>query len=66
MPAGRYAQCTYIGSYTNLSQSWQQFTDWFREQGYEVAEGVCIEWYRNVHGTVPEDELWTDQYIPLA
>ncbi|MCK9494543.1 MAG: GyrI-like domain-containing protein [Dehalococcoidia bacterium] len=39
---------------------------WFREQGHEVDDGVCIEWYRNVHGTVPEDELWTDQYIPLA
>jgi len=26
VPAGRYAQCTYIGSYTRLAESWQQFT----------------------------------------
>ncbi len=67
VPAGRYARATYVGPYEGLGGAWGELTgEWLPASGHRIADGVCYEIYRNSPAEVPETELRTELYIPLA
>ena len=67
IPAGRYACTTHLGPYEQLADTWERFMgEWLPRSGQRFGQGVSFEVYRNTPGQVPENELRTDIYIPLA
>jgi AraC family transcriptional regulator len=65
--AGRYAVTTHVGSYEQLGDVWARLLgEWLPESGERMTDGVSFELYRNTPGQVPESELVTELYIPLA
>jgi AraC family transcriptional regulator len=67
IPAGRYACTTHLGPYELLADTWERFMgEWLPRSGQRFGQGVSFEVYRNTPGQVPENELRTDIYIPLA
>ncbi len=67
VPAGRYAHAVHEGGYEGLAASWHQFVgEWLPQSGQRVGTGVCYEVYRGKPESVPDSDLRTDLYIPLA
>lgn len=67
LPAGRYACTEHVGPYTQLGDAWTRFMgEWLPASGNRVGEGACYEMYLNNPGEVPEQELRTTLYLPLA
>lgn len=67
LPAGRYLCSTHLGSYDRLGEAWGQMTgEWLPQSGYRGRDGVSYEIYRNNPSEVPEDELKTELYVPVA
>ena len=65
--AGRYATTLHIGSYKGLGDTWARLMgEWLPKSGERLAQGVSYEIYRNAPGDVPEAELRTELYMPLA
>lgn len=67
LAGGRYAVVAHHGSYAGLGQAWREF------MAAVAADGLapdwsrpCFEVYANEPGTVPEDELITELYQPVA
>lgn len=67
LAGGRYAVATHVGSYDGLAGAWPRFmaavgestlvSDWTRP---------CFEVYLDEPGTVPDTELRTELYAPVA
>ncbi|HLT31762.1 MAG TPA: GyrI-like domain-containing protein [Myxococcaceae bacterium] len=67
LPAGRYACFTLRGSYAQLNDAWERFFGtWLPASGERRAHGPHFEIYRSTPSEVPETELLTELYIPLA
>lgn len=67
LPAGRYASTTHVGPYTALGDVWARLMgEWLPSSGHRVADGLSYEIYRNTPGQVPEHQLRTELYVPLA
>lgn len=64
IPAGKYAECTYKGSYQEMGQVYEAMNRWIGEKGFE-ATGIAYEIYYNSPGEVPESELLTKIMFPL-
>ena len=65
--SGRYACTIHEGPYERLGDAWARFMgEWLPHSGLRVGAGPSYEVYRNTPGSVPEDELRTELYIPLA
>jgi AraC family transcriptional regulator len=67
VPGGRYARTTHLGPYTQLGDTWARFMgQWLPKSGERLGDGVTYEIYVNNPTEVPQEELHTDLYIPLA
>ena len=67
LAAGRYACTTHVGPYTELGDAWARFMgEWLPKSSFRVGSGLAFEIYRNTPGDVPERELRTELYLPLA
>ena len=65
IPAGTYAVALHEGSYQNLGDTWSKLMGgWLPESEYRIA-GVPFECYLNMPGSVPDEELRTELYIPV-
>ena len=64
--ASRYAVWTFVGSYSGLSNAWNDFMKAFELGRYVSAPGKCFEMYMNDMNEVPEDQLITELYLPIA
>lgn len=66
VPAGRYVMSVHTGPYEGLGGSWQAFAQWLPASGYAARDALCLELYRTGPGEVPDAELRTELYIPIA
>jgi len=67
LSGGRYATTTHTGPYSGLGDTWGRFMgEWLPGSGHEVGGGPSYEIYRNDPSRVPESELRTDLFTPLA
>jgi AraC family transcriptional regulator len=68
LPAGRYARTLYVGPYEQVGDAWSRFMgEWLPRSGERmVSDGTCFELYLNTPAEVPQAELKTELYIPLA
>ncbi|AIE87220.1 transcriptional regulator, effector binding domain protein [Fimbriimonas ginsengisoli Gsoil 348] len=67
LPGGRYARYVHIGPYDGLGDAWKRFTsDWMPKSGHIARTNVpVVENYMNMPGSVPDDQLRTELYIPI-
>jgi AraC family transcriptional regulator len=64
---GRYAVGGHFGSLDNVSQSvWALFRDWLPGSGETLRDAPVFFHYVNLINDVPEHELKTEIYLPLA
>lgn len=64
---GRYAVGRHLGALDNLSQTvWSLFRDWLPGSGETLRDAPVFFHYLNFVNDVPEHELQTDIYLPLA
>ena len=67
LPAGRYACTLHVGPYEQLGDAWARFMgQWLPQSGERIGQGTTFEIYLNTPADVPEHELRTELYIPLA
>lgn len=65
--AGQYAVFTLKGAYEGLMDMYYNiFIKWLPASGYKLDGGGCFEKYLNSPDHVPEKDLLTEIYIPIA
>lgn len=65
--AGRYARTLHVGPYEQLGDAWARFLgEWIPGSGNRIGDGVSYEIYLNTPEQVPEAQLRTELYVPLA
>jgi effector-binding domain-containing protein len=65
IPAGRYVECMYKGSYEKVGPIvYETMSKWMAENGLE-ATGTAYEFYYNSPADVPESELLTKVMFPV-
>jgi effector-binding domain-containing protein len=62
---GEAAFAVHVGPYDTIGQTWAALMAWLAEQG-RVAAGHGWESYVDEPGQVPDAELRTELYIPVA
>ena len=65
LPGGLAAVGVHFGSYSRLSETYGQIACWIGENGYRIA-GAPYEQYRNSPHQVPDSQLVTEIYFPVA
>lgn len=64
---GRYAVVAHHGDYAGLPQTWQEFMAAVAADGLKPDwSRACFEVYAKEPGTVPDEELVTELYQPIA
>ena len=64
---GRYASTVHEGPYARLGDTWARFMgEWLPASGRRLGAGPSYEVYQNTPENVPEEELRTELYVPLA
>jgi AraC family transcriptional regulator len=64
---GRYAVVAHHGTYAGLGNAWQEFMAAVAADGLRPDwSRSCFEVYANEPGTVPDDQLITEMYQPIA
>lgn len=67
IPANTYAVATHVGPYRELGDAWARFIgDWFPTSGHTMGSGLCFEIYTNDPTQIPEDQVVTELYQPIA
>ncbi len=67
IPAGRFATVVHKGSYSGLGEAWGTFCGkLIPEAGLDFRDSLCFELYLNDCSSVPESELLTELYEPIA
>ncbi|HIB65434.1 MAG TPA: helix-turn-helix domain-containing protein [Phycisphaerales bacterium] len=67
IPGGRCAKVVYNGSRDRMEDTiYHIYRDWIPENGESLRDYPCFFRYRNFFPEVPEAELVTDIYVPLA
>ena len=62
---GEAAFTIHVGPYDTIGETWGALTAWVAEQGRTLA-GPGWESYLEEPGQVPDDELRTEIYLPVA
>ena len=62
---GEAAYALHVGPYGTIGQTWEAVMGWITEQG-KVPAGPTWEVYIDDPQEVPESELKTELYVPLA
>ena len=66
LPAGRYAVARFELADTEYGDAWDAvYRGWLPESGYEPADGLPFEWYRNDPRTHPEGKQIVDICVPV-
>ncbi|MCW2956195.1 MAG: transcriptional regulator, AraC family [Thermoleophilia bacterium] len=64
---GRYLCATHMGHYERITQTYAEVVEGpLRTDGWTLLAQPIVEVYRNSPSEVPEDELRTDIYFPVA
>jgi effector-binding domain-containing protein len=58
IPGGRFATCTYVGLYDQITRAYEALNAWMGEQGLQPA-GVSYEHYLNHTQVTPPESLET-------
>ncbi len=67
LPGGRYAVGVHRGSYDGLAQAWPAAMAAIEAAGLEAQwSRQCFEIYATEPGTVPDDQLLTELYVPIS
>ncbi len=67
LAGGRYAVATHRGSYAGLAAAWQEFMAAVPADGQRPDwSRPCFEVYANMPGMVPDEDLVTELYQPIA
>ncbi len=66
VPGGNYAVATHMGNHSGMGDTWHRFMEEFSASGFKYGEGVPFEMYMNDCDLVPEAEIRTDLYAPIA
>lgn len=67
LPAGPYARYLHTGPYAHLGDVWARLIgEWLPAAGHTIGDSVCYEVYLNSPGQVPDEELQTVLYLPIA
>lgn len=62
---GEVAFTLHVGPYDTIGETWEALVGWIAEQGKSQA-GPGWESYLNEPGQVPDSELRTEIYVPVA
>lgn len=62
LPGGKVAVAWHLGSYDGLSEAWEAFTEWMKEQDYEPAE-MAWESYVVDSATEPDSSKWKTKLV---
>lgn len=65
VPGGTCAVAAHLGAYANLGETYAAIVKWTEDNGYRIV-GQPYEKYLNNPHEVPEDELVTEIYFPVA
>lgn len=65
LSGGTAAMGVHFGGYDRLHETYGQIARWIDENGYKIA-GAPFEKYKNSPHLVPEGELVTEIYFPIA
>ena len=65
LPGGTCAMAAHLGAYSNLGETYAAIVKWTEENGYRIT-GQPYEKYLNSPHEVPEDQLVTEIYFPVA
>ncbi|MCW2961359.1 MAG: transcriptional regulator, AraC family [Thermoleophilia bacterium] len=64
---GRYLCATHVGHYERLTQTYAEVIEGpLKNDGWTLLAQPIVEVYRNSPSEVPEEELRTDIYFPVA
>ena len=64
--AGEYAAIEHHGGYDRIFETYARLCgEWLPSSGRELAEAPSIEWYKNLPGTTPVDQLRTEVFLRL-
>jgi effector-binding domain-containing protein len=66
IPAGEFLKTVHKGSYEESEQTWRALFEWAEGHGIKFSDGPAGEIYLNSPDQVPEEELLTEIYIPIA
>lgn len=67
LQSGRYVYTTHLGPYDGLGEAWSRLTtELLPRSGHRRRDGASFEIYRNTPSQVPENELQTELYVPVA
>lgn len=67
IPPGRYARTVHVGPYYQIGDVWARFIgQWLPNSGQRIGDGVSFEVYENTPMEVPQEQLRTVLYVPLA
>ncbi len=59
-PSGKAAMVWHIGPYDKLSETWETFAAWFKEQGHDMSN-LCWENYVTDPQAEPDTSKWKTQ-----
>lgn len=66
VPGGKFAKFLLTGSYENLPKAYPAATSQVIADGHSLRNDTFfMELYLNTYGTVPNEELLTEIYVPL-
>ncbi|MEI7578157.1 MAG: AraC family transcriptional regulator [Armatimonadota bacterium] len=65
LSGGRWACYRHVGPYSGLGDSWNKFSSWLVQNGYEFGMEPAYELYVNDCSRVAPHELLTDLYISV-
>jgi AraC family transcriptional regulator len=63
---GRYARVLHVGPYEQLPDAWARLKSAALPDGQRHADAASYEIYLNTPGDVPEEDLRTELYEPVA
>lgn len=62
---GTFAKAQHRGTYSGLGDTWDQFSKWLLQNGYEFGDELDYELYLNDPSNTAPEDLLTDLYINL-
>ena len=65
LPGGLCAMATHLGAYSTLGETYAAIVKWTEDNGYRIINTPYEKYLNNPH-EVPEEELVTEIYFPVA
>lgn len=65
LAGGKFAVMRHVGDYSTLPKTWELFWEKITEEGHKMDARPSFEIYLGFMGSVPNDQLRTDLYMPI-